>query len=205
MYKQSRSRAAVFLCSTLLLFASVFTAGQQTDDPAAPLRKEHWNGAVFVGGGNGLMDRTDVHMVRGGLRVGRVLTGVHSGGTFEIDAEFAPVDYTLWDGYKNVYGASLTPLVMKWNFVGNKPRSVVPFVEAAGGMLFSSENIPPGDTSSFNFTTGAGVGFHFFTRERRAVTFDVRAIHLSNASLGNHNPGINASVQMSLAYTWFRR
>ena len=26
--------------------------------------------------------------------------------------------------------------------------------------------------------------------------------HLSNASIGNHNPGINASLQFMLGYTW---
>jgi hypothetical protein len=143
-------------------------------------------------------------MVRAGGRIGRVLTGEHKYGSFEVDAEVSPVDYTLWDGYKDVYGFSANPLVLKWNFPTHVGSKATGFLLAQGGFIYSADKIPPGDTSNFNFTSGIGVGMHIFTRSNRAVTLDMRAIHLSNASIGNHNPGINASLQFSLGYTWFK-
>jgi hypothetical protein len=45
---------------------------------------------------------------------------------------------------------------------------------------------------------------HIFLKPGRALTWTLRAVHISSASLGNHNPGVNASVQASLGYTWFK-
>jgi lipid A 3-O-deacylase len=190
----------------ILVFAGI-TAAQT--DYASPLRKEHWSGGFFVSGGTGIGDRSEVQMFRAGGRISRVMTGQIGRGmfrhTFELSSEIAPVDYTLWGGYKNVYGWSMTPVVMKWNFVGEHPRRIVPFLEAAGGVLFSQTEIPPGDTSRVNFTPGGGFGLHIFTKERQAVTVSARAVHVSNASLGDHNPGINASVQFYAGYTWWKK
>jgi len=197
---RNRIAAVLSLCCVLVYSASAQT---KSSDDSYPLG--HWNAAVFAGGGTGLIDRTDVHMLRAGGRIGRVLTRQHKLGSFEVDAEVAPVDYLLWSGYKNVYGFSVNPLILKWNFPTHAGSKVAPFFLAQGGVLFSADNVPPGDTSQINFTSGAGLGMHVFTRPNRAVTVDVRAIHLSNASLGNHNPGVNASLQFSLAYTWIKR
>lgn len=150
--------------------------------------------------------RTDVRMFRAGVRVGRVMSGELGHGwrrgTFELDGEITPVDYVFWGRYKNAYGVGVTPVDMKWNFTSGK--RLVPFVEAAGGILWSTVNIPPGDTSRINFTPGGGGGMHIFLKPGRALTWTLRAVHVSSASLGNHNPGVNASVQASLGYTWFR-
>lgn len=143
-------------------------------------------------------------MLRVGGRIGRVLTREHKYGSFEVGAEVSPMDYTLWDEYKNVYGFSANPVILKWDLPTHTGSKVAGFLLAQGGFLYSADKIPPGDTSNFNFTEGIGVGMHFFTRPNRAVTLDMRAVHLSNASIGNHNPGINASLQFSLGYTWFK-
>ncbi|HYE24202.1 MAG TPA: acyloxyacyl hydrolase [Clostridia bacterium] len=194
------------ICAFIVAILS--SAAAQTDY-AQPLRKEHWSGGFFVGGGTGLGDRTNVEMFRAGGRIGRVMTGEIGGGkfrhTFALQSEWAPVDYTFWGGYKNVYGWSMAPIILTWNFVGERPRRVVPFAEAYGGVLFSKDEIPPGDTSKVNFTPGAGFGLHVFTRERQAMTFHLRAVHISNASLGDHNPGVNASMQFAVGYTWWKK
>jgi lipid A 3-O-deacylase len=197
MKLRNRIAALLSLCCVLVCCASA-----QIDD-SRPLGD--WNVAVFASGGTGLMDRTDVQFVRAGGRIGRVLIPQHKLGSFEWNAEVTPVDYTLWSGYKNVYGFGFNPLILKWDLPTHAGSKVAPFFLVQGGMLFSSVNVPPGDTSRINFVSGAGVGMHVFTRPNRAITFDVRATHLSNASLGNHNPGVNASLQFSLGYTWFKR
>ena len=71
-------------------------------------------------------------------------------------------------------------------------KKIVPFVEANGGVLFSAQQIPQPGTSQVNFMSGVQGGFHYFIKEKRAITFSTQVIHISNASLGNHNPGINA-------------
>jgi hypothetical protein len=197
------------LCFSILFLlgssALAQTAAPASDD-AAGLRSEHWDFGVFLGGGSGVGVRTNVQMFRGGVRIGRVMTGElgrgWGKGTFELDGEITPVDCVFWSGYKNAYGFGVTPIDMKWNFTSGK--RLVPFVEAAGGFLWSTVNIPPGDTSQINFTSGGGGGMHIFLKPDRALTWTLRAVHISSASLGNHNPGVNASVQASLGYTWFK-
>jgi hypothetical protein len=49
-----------------------------------------------------------------------------------------------------------------------------------------------------------GVGFHYFLRPRRSIDFSANAVHISSASLGDKNPGVNASVQFSVGYTWWK-
>ncbi|XWK52478.1 acyloxyacyl hydrolase [Tunturiibacter empetritectus] len=49
-----------------------------------------------------------------------------------------------------------------------------------------------------------GVGLHYFLRPRRSIDFSANGVHISSASLGDRNPGVNASVQFSLGYTWWK-
>ncbi len=190
----------------LLLLCSVAGMAQNGDD-AVSIRHEHWVFGVLASGGSGLFDRDNVQFVRAGVRVGRVMTGeLGKGwlrGTFEEDVEVMPVDSVLWGGYKSVYGFGVNPVVMKWNFT--RGRKAIPYFLAQGGMLYTSVKIPPGDTSTVNFTSGAGVGLNYFLRPGRSVNFDLRATHLSNASLGDHNPGVNSSLQFGVGYNWWKQ
>lgn len=183
------------------------TAGVAQSDDAAAIRCEHWNFGILVSGGTGLIDRTDVQFIRAGVRTGRVMTGElgagFARGTFEVDSEIVPLDFVLWSGYRNVYGLGVNPLVMKWNFT--RSRKAIPYFLAQGGLLWSADNVPPGNTSKINFTSGAGVGINYFLRPGRSVNWDVRATHLSNASLGAHNPGVNASLQFVIGYNWWKQ
>ncbi len=197
------SIAAALLFCFLFLGSISAQTGNSTANAGDERPLGGWSVAVFAGGGTGLVDRTNVQMVRGGFRIAKVLTRQRKAGSLEVGSEFAPVDYVLWSGYKNVYGFSANPVIVKWDFPVH--GKLAPFFVAQGGLIRTNVNIPPGDTSQINFTSGGGLGMNILTRPNRAITFDVRAIHLSNASIGNHNPGINASLQFSLAYTWIHR
>ena len=180
---------------------------QNSDDNAEAVRHERWIFGVLTGGGGGLYDRTNVQFIRAGVRVGGVMTGElgrgWARGTFEEDVEITPLDYVLWGGYGDVYGFGVNPVVMKWNFTHGK--KLIPYFLAQGGMLHTHVKIPPGNTSTVNFTSGPGIGFNYFVKPWRSVNFDFRATHLSNASLGDHNPGVNSSLQIFLGYNWWRR
>jgi len=122
-------------------------------------------------------------------------------------------------------GVSITPIILRWNFAGT--RRFAPWVQGAGGLLWTNhkypafggpplsansgqfnstlgDNAPNDDTSVWNFTPQFGVGVHYFVKPNRSVDVGANAIHISSASLGDKNPGVNASVQFSLGYSWWK-
>jgi hypothetical protein len=121
-------------------------------------------------------------------------------------------------------GASITPIILRWNFAGT--RRWAPWVQGAGGLLWTDhkypafggppistggvtnstlgDNGPNDDTSVWNFTPQFGVGAHYFVSGKRSIDFGANAIHISSASLGDKNPGVNASVQFTVGYSWWK-
>jgi hypothetical protein len=57
----------------------------------------------------------------------------------------------------------------------------------------------------WNFSPQAGIGLQYFISPQRSIMFSANGIHISNASLGDRNPGVNASVQFQIGYTWWSR
>ena len=114
-------------------------------------------------------------------------------------------------------GVSVTPIILRWNFTHG--TRLMPFVQGAGGLLWTNHKYPaygntspqdvnetgPGsNTSVWNFTPQFGVGAHYFLKPNRSLDFGAHAVHISSASLGDRNPGVNASVQFSAGYTWWK-
>ena len=56
----------------------------------------------------------------------------------------------------------------------------------------------------FNFSPQGGGGFHYFLRDKRSIDVGVNGVHISSASLGDRNPGVNASVQVQIGYTYWK-
>jgi lipid A 3-O-deacylase len=107
-------------------------------------------------------------------------------------------------------GFSITPIILRWNFVPG--RRFAPWFQGGGGFVYTTHKYPPdvlvphgdpGGTSVFNFTPQFGMGFHYFLKPRRSIDFAANAVHLSNSSLGDRNPGVNASVLFQIGYTWW--
>jgi hypothetical protein len=63
-----------------------------------------------------------------------------------------------------------------------------PYLELSGGTLFTTDKVPA-RTSAVNFTSGAAFGAHFLGKNAWAL--EARYLHISNAGLGDLNPGIN--------------
>lgn len=108
-------------------------------------------------------------------------------------------------------GISITPIILRWDLTGG--RRIVPFAQGAGGLIWTNHKFPPVGpypppghqaTSVWNFTPQFGVGVHYFLKPNRSLTFGANAVHISNASLGDSNPGVNASVQFQIGYTWWK-
>jgi hypothetical protein len=121
-------------------------------------------------------------------------------------------------------GVSITPILLRWNFVGGPRWS--PWIQGGGGVIWTNHKYPAfggppvnnggvsnssignnaanDDTSVWNFTPQFGIGAHYFLRPNRSLDFGANAIHISSASLGDKNPGVNASVQFTVGYSWWK-
>jgi len=184
--------------------------------------------------GFGAGDRSGFYFSSVGFQVGRVLTPVIQAGPlsgrFEAGVDVVP----FWQAYTpaahnqtvntpngpvvqrigggNYTGASVSPVVWRWDFAPHSQK-YMPWAQASAGVLYTMHKFPPtvevpegtpGGTSVFNFRSGGGFGLHYFTRPKRSVDFLVLAEHISSASLGDKNPGVNASVQLFVGYTWWK-
>jgi lipid A 3-O-deacylase len=125
-----------------------------------------------------------------------------------------PVSCVLPVGGGAYRGVSLTPVIFRWNFL-TQSRRVQPWFQGAGGLIYTTRQFPPsyssapgfpvdGSTSVWNFTPQGGVGLHYFTREKRSIDVGLNAVHISSASLGDRNPGVNASIQVQVGYTFWK-
>lgn len=169
------------------------------------LKRGRWQLGVVGGGGDGLGKSDNTQYMYAGGRVGIVLTGEHLPGWLRGDFEWAgdvlPI-FTVFPPNSAVYGGSIRPVIWQWNFTSRK--KVAPYFAAQGGIIFTRQNVPPGDTSQVNFSSGAAFGANVFTKRNRALLLEMSILHISNASLGNHNPGYNGSIFFTVGYSWFR-
>jgi hypothetical protein len=193
-----------------------------------------WEYGPFISWGKGVGDRSDFNFLWGGGQVGKVMTPVlHAGilsGQFEYGANIMPLwlaftpaahdqtflyqgqVYTQTIGGGNYIGLSLTPVIFRWNFLTHSHR-IQPWFQGAGGLIYTTHKFPPevlvphgtpGGTSVWNFSPQGGLGLHYFLRSRRSIDLGVNAVHISSASLGDRNPGVNASIQIQVGYTFWK-
>lgn len=114
-------------------------------------------------------------------------------------------------------GFSVTPFIARWNFTHG--RKVMPWIQAAGGVIYTTDKYPavgnlnpldpsqtgPGsNTSQWNFTPQGGVGMHYFVKPRRSMDFGLNVVHISSASIGDKNPGVNSSLMFNVGYSWWK-
>lgn len=211
------------------------------DNPVAHVRDARsWEYGPFVNWGTGVGDRSDYKFLWGGAQVGKPLFSVaHAGifsGQFEGGANIMPLwqaytpaphevtetcinpanrqpySCTLRTGGGTFRGVSITPVIFRWNLLASS-RHVQPWVQAAGGLIYTTHKFPPnylsgpgidGGTCVWNFSPQGGGGIHWFVAPRRSVDVGVNAVHISSASLGDRNPGVNASVQIQIGYTFWK-
>jgi hypothetical protein len=204
--------------------------------PVAPDQLSHrWEYGPFANYGFGVGDRSSYKFLSAGFQLGKpVFPAVHAGvfsGRFELGGNIMP----LWQAYTpaphnetfsfpgippyvapvgggTFRGVSLTPAILRWNFITSSKR-VKPWFQGAGGVIYTTHKFPPaqlvpqgtpGGTSVWNFSPQGGIGVHYFVRPERSVDLGVNAVHISSASLGDRNPGVNASIQIQVGYTYWK-
>lgn len=138
-----------------------------------------------------------------GLRYGWVLTDAHLPGflkgRFEYAIDAVPA-YLIFQPTGTAYGVGVNPLNLKWNFVRHGRLS--PYLELSGGTLFTTAKVPAG-TAAVNFASGAALGTHILGA-KRSWAIEARYLHISNAGLGDLNPGIN-TFEVRLGVGVFRK
>lgn len=211
-------------------------------DPVAQVRNERgWEYGPFVNWGTGVGNRSDYKFLWAGFELGKVITPViHAkflSGQFGLAGNIMP----LWQAYTpppheeqytcqtlsgqlvscllpagggTFRGVSLTPVIFRWNLATGS-RRIQPWIQAAGGLIYTTHKFPPnllsnpsegidGGTSVWNFSPQGGGGVHIFVRPKRSIDIGVNGVHISSASLGDRNPGVNASVQVQVGYTFWK-
>lgn len=183
----------------VLLFALASTIAFAQEGPQQGSNEvQVWTSAGHsVSGGRG-----NTGIWNAGLRYGWVLTDAHLPGVlrgrFEYAIDAAPA-YLIFQPTGTAYGVGLNPLNLKWNFVPHGRWS--PYLELSGGTLFTTAKVPSG-TSSVNFTSGAAIGTHVLG-PKYSWAIEARYLHISNAGLGDLNPGVNTfEVRLGIGKFW---
>jgi lipid A 3-O-deacylase len=215
------------------------------ENPVAEVRNARsWEYGPFVNWGTGVGNRSDYKFFWGGFQLAKPLSPVVHAGFFSGQFEFGGNIMPLWQAYTpapsiqpvacivggqsgycplkygggTFRGVSLTPVILRWNFL-TRSRHFQPWFQAAGGLIYTTHKFPPnllstptvngvpgidGGTSVWNFSPQGGGGFHYFIRPKRSIDVGVNGVHISSASLGDRNPGVNASVQVQVGYTFWK-
>lgn len=187
------------LIVTIFVILLSTAAHTQTPEEGATEVQVWTSGGHSVPGGRG-----NTGIWNAGLRYGWVLTYPHGpgflNGRFEYAIDAVPA-YLIFQPTGTAYGVGLNPLNLKWNFTQRSGR-LAPYVELSGGTLFTTSKVPP-RTSGVNFTSGVALGTHLLGKEY-AWAIEARYLHISNAGLGDLNPGIN-TFEVRLGVGKFRK
>jgi len=223
---------------------SADAGGDDAGNPVAQVRKNlSWEYGPFVNWGMGAGDRSDFQFLWAGFQMGKPITPVIPLGIFSGQFEYAANIMPLWQAYTpaphlqqypcqspggqpttcllptgggTFRGVSLTPVILRWNFLTHS-RRIQPWLQGAGGLIYTTHKFPPdfysnpganppldGGTCVWNFAPQGGIGIHYFYRPKRSIDFGLNAVHISSASLGDRNPGVNASLQLQVNYTFWK-
>ncbi len=185
------------LCTACIALFTTAAFSQEGPQQGSTEVQVWTSGGHSVSGGRG-----NTGIWNAGLRYGWVLTNARLPGflkgRFEYAIDAVPA-YLILQPAGTAYGVGLNPLNLKWNFVRHGRLS--PYLELSGGTLFTTSKVPA-RTSAVNFTSGAALGTHILG-PKYAWAIEARYLHISNAGLGDLNPGINTfEVRLGVGKFW---
>jgi len=201
----------LFLAHTLILLLATADAPAQESPGAMPAGAmpagANWDIGVWAAGATGEENTNsfaEAQILTAGFTLGHSLTGEIGRGWWRGGLEYLLDISPLFRTYGNqrIHGTAFDPLILRWNSSVQRGR-VTPFIELGGGAAATPVNLPPGNTSSFNFMARGGGGVHLFTRKQQSLDFGFGWWHISNANLGKRNPEFNG-LQLVVGYHWFK-
>jgi opacity protein-like surface antigen len=90
----------------------------------------------------------------------------------------------------SAYGAGGSLIGAQINFL--RSHRIQPFLTSGGGFLYFNRQMF--GAIQFNFTAQLGAGVQVFTSRHHSIDFGYKYHHISNANLGNINPGMDSHV-----------
>ena len=205
MSRISQWGGAALKAGLILLLASTSATAQERPLPM-PLAA-NWDIGIWAGGATGEENTNsfaEAQIWTAGFFLGRRITGeIGRGwrrGRLQYGLDVVPLFVT--SRSQRIHGSAFDPVILRWNSSLHRGR-LAPYLELGGGAVATSANLPPGNTSSFNFLAKGGGGVHLFTRNRQSLDLGCTWWHVSNANLGVRNPEFNG-VQLTVGYHWFK-
>ena len=188
----------------IVVVLSSFYAAAQDHFPQANAK---WDFSIWVAGETGEETTNSFaqsQIVSAGAFAGKPITGeVGNGwrrGSLEYGFDIMPIFITA--NNQSVRGGGFDPVILRWNSSLRTSR-FAPYVELSGGGVATTANLPPGNTSNFNFMAKGGGGIYVFTTKRQSFDIAFQWSHISNANLGIQNPEFNG-LQLRLGYHWYK-
>ncbi len=169
------------------------TPAQDTPSFDSPLAAEggtQWSVYYGVGINQTIYNSAaGIHIASGGVRWSHMWSAKGRGilrGHPAFAIEFVPVMAFITSGQTTwALGANL---MYEHHFAVS--GRVLPVWKLGAGALHASTPIPEGETA-FNFTALTALGVDVMITEKDALFLGYRFHHVSNANIGNRNPGIN--------------
>jgi lipid A 3-O-deacylase len=118
---------------------------------------------------------------------------------------FEIIDEGILGGVVHPTGAYLAGDALIFRVEGREHGRWVPFFDAGAGVQRTplSKHVP--EVNGFTqFTPQGGFGLQYFIQPQRALVFEWRTIHMSNADLVPPNMGFNSSM-LTIGFRWLRR
>jgi len=95
-------------------------------------------------------------------------------------------------GRQNTYAAALVPLGARASVF---PRShIQPSFSLDLGFVVSSRDLPVDESDQFNYLFAFGPGVQVYSNARSSLRLEYLYRHISNAHMGNQNPGVDQGV-----------
>ena len=102
-------------------------------------------------------------------------------------------------------GGRVTGQTLLFRFDGKPSGRLVPFFDMGAGILDTTLHTRAPELSGrLQFTPQGGVGVQYFFNPQRAIVFEYRYMHMSNASIEPPNHGFNSSM-VTIGVRWLRR
>lgn len=175
-----------------------------TTAPAPPwTNRGHWDFGLQVGYGveNAIPNNiSHVNLLIVQPQLGLVVRDFHRGPLqrFEIVTEGLLGNAVHPGGH--LWGNSLF-----FRFDGKGRTNLVPFLDLGAGMMHTPLNTRVPEVSGrLQFMPQAGAGLQYFFSPQRALVFEYRYFHMSNAGIQQPNDGFNGSM-LTIGFRWLRR
>src|SRR3989442_8941387 len=145
---------------TLTLFLFLTCAAPAQEHLPRVGQNGNWDFSVWIAGATGEETRnsfTQAQIWTAGAFIGKVITSEIGSawrrGNLEYGFDLIPV--FVQSKIETMYGGGFDPFVLRWNSSRHIGR-VLPYIELAGGAVFTNSNLPPPDTSHLKFSAGGG-------------------------------------------------